>query len=133
MQFDKNAMFADEQAITGTTVSESLIITAGDIAGGTPVPFATVVTEAFNNLTKLNIAIQTCANNTFASDTFTTIYSEDFAAADLVKNAIIGTRFFPKGAKNFCRAKYTVTGSNPTTGKLKQGVVTAIPEGFEDK
>jgi len=131
MQFDKNAMFADEQAITGTTVSENIITTAGDIAGGTPVNFATVVTEAFNNLTKLNIAIETCANDTFASDTSKTIYSEDFTLDDLVKNAVIGTRFFPKGAKNFCRAKYTVTGTAPTTGRIKQGVVDAIPDSYE--
>ncbi len=131
MQFDKNAMFADEQAITGTTVSENIITTAGDIAGGTPVNFATVVTEAFNNLTKLNIAIETCANDTFASDTSKTIYSEDFTRDDLVKNAVIGTRFFPKGADNFCRAKYTVTGTAPTTGRIKQGVVDAIPDSYE--
>ena len=133
MQFDKNAIFADEQAITGTTVSENIITTAGDIAGGTPVNFATVVTEAFNNLTKLNIAIETCANDTFASDTSKTIYSEDFTLDDLVKNAVIGTRFFPKGADNFCRAKYTVIGSNPTTGKIKQGVVDAIPDSYENR
>lgn len=133
MQFDKNAMFADEQAITGTTVSENIITTAGDIAGGTPVPFATEITEAFNNITRLNITIETCANNTFASGAVSTIYSEDFSLSDLVKDAIVGTRFFPKGADNFCRAKYTVRGTAPTTGKIKQGVVTAIPDSYENR
>ena len=72
MQFDKNAIFADNQAITATATSTNVIATGADISGGTPVPFATMITESFNNLTSLKLAIETADDKDFTSPS--TIY-----------------------------------------------------------
>lgn len=132
MQYDKNAIFSDNQAITATAASTNNIETAGDIAAGTPVPFAIEITETFNNLTSLTIAIETADTEAALVSSPVTLYSETFLAAKLVKGAVVGTNVFPKGAKHFCRMKYTVTGTAPTTGKIKAGVVVAVPASYED-
>ena len=133
MNFDKRLTFCCEQAITGTANSENIIeLGKNDVSICTPVPLFTVVDEAFNNLTSLKILIQTCANSTFASDAVNTIYEEVIERAKLTADAIIGPKFLPKGAKNFARMRFEVTGSNPTTGKITAGVVDALHEDYND-
>ena len=121
---DRLNNFSEEQAITASAASTNVIDTrtVKDISKGAPVKITGRVTEAFNNLTSLNVAIQTDTVENFASPT--TLASVDVLLADLdAIGDLLIDMYLPRGAQRYLRLNYTVTGTAPTTGAVDAGVV----------
>lgn len=131
MILDSQTLFSDAQAITATAASTNLIdlTAARDIGKGVVIPLLIQVTEAFNNLTSLTIAIQTDDNASFSSAK--TVMSEVVVLADLVKGRISPMDAIPVGtAERYVRINYTVTGTAPSTGKITAGLCMGIDRTF---
>jgi hypothetical protein len=136
MILDNTLVLSDKQAITATAASTNVIDrgAAGTVFGAAAalsvdigkeneIPLQVSVTEAFNNLTSLKIALETSADNS----TFTEVASRTYLLASI--NAT-GQLNFPacilEGTnQRYIRLNYTVTGTAPTTGKIFAGVVAA--------
>ena len=134
MILDETTLLSDDQAITATAASTNYIDlgAAGtpygaaaalerDVGKGNPIPFLVQVTENFNTLTSLNIALQVDDNTSFSSAT--TVIDKDIVLADLVAGKQIPLDFLPKDVnERYARLNYTVTGTNPTLGKITAGI-----------
>lgn len=136
MIIDKELEFSDGQAITGTAVSTNVIDLGQtvDVAPGVPLKLRVQVDETFDNLTSLNIAVQTDTVEAFSSETI--LFSKDVLAAALVAGADFDLGILPEGCQQYLRLDYTVTGTNPAAGKVSawvevynapEGDITAIP------
>jgi hypothetical protein len=136
MILDRTGLLSENQAITATTASTNSIDlgTPGtpygapsplkrDIGRGEGQPFYVGVTEAFNNLTSLTIAIQVDTTAAFSAPD--TIFTQTYLLADLAPGARhLQPDWFPVGTgKEFVRMLYTVTGTAPTTGRITAGTV----------
>lgn len=144
MIFDMTNLFSDNQAITADAASTNIIdlgVTGTpygapsalrrDIGPGTDVPLAIVVTESFNNLTSMTIAIQTDDNPAFSSPT--SIWTSQ--AYTLAELAVGGKYLLPDDMpvgtnERYVRLFYDVTGTAPTTGKILAGVVAGRQTNF---
>lgn len=140
MIFSKQQTFSDNQAITATALSTNVIdlgvpgtphgATAtlnGDVGKGTPVPILIQVTEDFDNLTSLNIAIEAGETETLG----TVILSQDIPLAELIAGKQTSVVVMPNGLdQRYVGVRYTVTGTAPTAGmitaKVTMGVQTNI-------
>lgn len=125
-------LFSDDQAITATAVSTNVIDlgAAGtpydaaaalnqDIGKGTPVPLLIQVTEAFNNLTSLKIAIETGSTTSLG----TVVIDATIVLANLTVGKQFPLMFLPRDiAERYLGVRYTVTGTAPTTGKITAGI-----------
>ena len=136
MIIDKELEFSDGQAITATAVSTNVIDLgqSADVAPGYPLKVRVQVDTTFDNLTSLNIALQTDTVEAFSSET--ELLSRDVALADLVAGAEIDLGIVPSTAQQYLRLDYTVTGTNPAAGAVSafvevyqapEGDITAIP------
>lgn len=135
MIFDKESMFSDQQAITGSAVSESVIDlgapgtpmhAAGaitqDLGRGRDMAVRIQVTEDFNTLTSLKIAVEVDDAEGFGSAE--EVASVSVALADLKAGYVTPIAYMPRGVdKRYVRLNYTVTGTDPTTGKVTAGLV----------
>jgi hypothetical protein len=136
MILDRTGLLSENQAITATTASTNVIdlgtpafpygstsALRRDVGRGEPVPFYVGVTETFNNLTSLTVAIQVDTTAAFSAPD--TIFTQTYPAADLVPGQRhINPDWFPAGTgKQFVRMLYTVTGTAPTTGRVTAGTV----------
>jgi len=137
MILDKQAIFSDQQAITGDAVSANVIDLG---APGTPVgaaapiqqdvgksmiPLLIQATEDFNNLTSLTIDVQTDSDEGFG--TAVTVMSVTVLLADLVAGYISPIVWVPRGVSSrYMRLNYNVNGTDPTTGKITAGVAAAV-------
>lgn len=128
-------LFSDDQAITATAASTNVLdfgtpgtwvhstVAIVDDKGNSCIPLAIQVTEDFNNLTSLKIALETDDNAAFGSAT--EVYSETILLADLVAGKKSAVRFIPFGTdEQYARLKYTVTGTAPSTGKITAGIAS---------
>lgn len=141
MIIDNTLVLSDHQAVTADAGSTNVIDFG---AQGTPqgwisaygrdlgdgfveIPLLVEVTEAFNNLTSLQVSAQTDDNSAFSSAT-TIVLSPAVVLASLV----VGYKFnaiarIPKNSsEQFFRLFYDVTGTAPTTGKIFAAVVAGI-------
>lgn len=131
MILSNQSLFSNDQAVTATAVSTNVIDTgekgtptwgsvafAGDIGKGTPIPLEVVITEDFATLTSLTIAVETGATDALG----TVLLSQTVAVADLVVGKRLNFKVVPEGVNRYLGLKYTVTGSNATTGKIKAGI-----------
>lgn len=123
MIMDRTGLLSDRQAITATAASTNVIdlmqsgvpafgtARARDIGKGSSVPLAFSVTEAFNNLTSLAVAIQVDDNDAFTSPK--TVSTSTILLADLTPNGNFAVpNRMPVGTdERFVRALYTVTGT----------------------
>ena len=138
MILDRTGLLSENQAITATAPSTNVLdlgspgtpygATAAlnrDVGRGEPIPFYIGVTETFNNLTSLTVAIQTDTTTAFSSPV--TVWSQTVVLADLVPGQRhILPDWIPAGAnRQFVRMNYTVTGTAPSTGRITAGVVMA--------
>lgn len=129
MIFDKTLMFSEDQAITATAASTNVIDlgSARNMLGGQEVPLSLTVTESFDKLTSLTISVETDDNEAFASAT--TVYTTPaIPLADLaVGKKVLPPYRLPLSVKErYVRMKYTVSGTDPTTGKITAGIVAAL-------
>jgi hypothetical protein len=138
MILDNTNIFSDGQAITATANSTNVIdlgaagtpvgaaVAIGrDIGAGTDIYVATNVTQAFNNLTSLKIALVSDDNTSLSSPK--EIASRTYLLAEI--NATGQLTFparIPMGAnEQYLGVVYTVTGTAPTTGKVTSAIVAA--------
>lgn len=127
---------APSQAITATAPSTNIIdfgayvgtVTNGqaDPGPGKPLYLYATVTQAFNNLTSITIALQTSASSSFG--TVVTHWSVTIALANLTLGAIIDLPPIAgiTGMLEFARLEFTVTGTAPTTGTIEAGIVETL-------
>lgn len=134
MIFSAQQIFSDDQAITATTVSTNVIDTGargtpydaaaalnGDIGKGASIPILIQVTEAFNNLTSLQVTVEVSAAAALTSSTV--LATETILLADLVAGKQTHLQVLPNGATGrYLGVRYTVTGTAPTTGKVTAGI-----------
>lgn len=125
-------IFSDDQAITATAVSTNVIDlgVAGtpydavaplnqDIGKGAKIPVLIQVTEDFNNLTTLTVAIETGATTALG----TVVISKDVLLADLVAGYQFPVEVLPNEIdERYLGVRYTVTGTAPTTGVVTAGI-----------
>lgn len=135
---DATTLFSDSQAITATAASTNIVdlgatgTPAGssvalsrDIGKSGQIPLLVEVTEAFDNLTSLAIAVQVATDAAFTSPV--EVATRTYLLAELT----LGKRLsfpaeFPEGTNlRYVRIRYTVTGTAPTTGKVWAGVVAS--------
>lgn len=140
MIFDEQSLFSDDQAITADAASTNYIdfgapgIPHGAVAAlsvdqgkGRKIPLAVTITEAFDNLTSLDISFQVDDNAAFSSPK--TVWKENILLADLVAGKQLNHDCILKGAnERYGRMYYDVNGTNPSTGKVHAGVVMAVQE-----
>jgi len=138
MILSKQDTFSDQQAITATAASTNCIdlgapgsiygatgVMARDFGKGCTVPLLVQVTETFNTLTSLKIDLELDSTTTFTPDK--TITLGTYALASLVAGFRIPWPILPEGITlQFMQLKYTVTGTDPTTGKITAGLVAGI-------
>lgn len=138
MIFDQEGLLSDQQAITGTARSTNIIdlgaqgVPHGDAAALqmdvgliSAIPILIQVTQAFNTLTSLDIAIQNDGDVAFGSPV--TLFEQNILLADLVPGKKINYDILPNGLKErYLSINYTVNGSNPSTGKIMAGIVAAV-------
>lgn len=138
MIISNQLVFSNNQAITATAASTDVIdllaagIVYGDVAALPHdrmrikrIPLLFTVTEAFNTLTSLAVAIQTDDNSGFSSAT--TVFTHSFTLAQLVVGARLPIPVLPDGIREqYMRMNYTVTGTNPTLGKVFAALVPSI-------
>lgn len=132
MIFSLQQLFSDDQAITASADSTNVIDlgVAGtpfgaaaalnrDIGKGAKVPILIQVTEAFNNLTSLEIKISTGATTALGTE----IVSKTVLLADLVAGYQFPVDVLPNEiTERYLGIEYVVAGTPPTTGKVTAGI-----------
>jgi hypothetical protein len=140
MIIDNSVVLSDSQAITATADSTNVIDLGApgtpygapaaveqDIGKGNRIDLAVQVTQAFNNLTSLNIALQTSPDGV----TWTAGPSETYLLAQLGVGQLPFPDQFPVGTNaRYVKLTYTVTGTAPTTGKIFAAPVAARQSNF---
>lgn len=124
------------QTITATAASTNIYdngayqgtVTSGgvDIGPGNPLYIFGVVTAAFDNLTSLDVAVQTATDSAFTTPI--TISTKNYLLAKLTAGA--GLAISPlagiTGSKRFLRLYFTVNGTAPDTGAIEAGIVDTL-------
>ncbi|MBK59427.1 MAG: hypothetical protein CML01_11565 [Pseudomonas sp.] len=126
MLFDAKLLLSNQQAITATAPSTDVIDTGSekDVGKGGCVPLVIQVTEDFNTLTSLSVAIQTDSDSAFGSPK--TLATVTIVLADLKAGYITPVITLPQGCERYIRLNYTVAGTAPTTGKVTAGIVAGV-------
>ena len=117
MLLDQNGVLSEKQAVTSTAASTNVVDlkAAGNFAPGALYVLGRVDVN-FATLTSLKVALETAANENFSDAT--ELASASFLAAALTANKQLLAVAVPTGVKRYLRAKYTVTGSDATAGKV---------------
>ena len=110
--------FSDDQAITASARSENVLkVGPGDFGKGNDLFLDVIVTEDFNNLTSLNVKLETDDDVAFGSPK--ELYNTgEILLADLAAGFKLPIKSIPPGCEDYIALYYTVTGTNPTTGKI---------------
>lgn len=136
MIFSAQQLFSDDQAITASADSTNVVdlgapgtpyggaaALSQDIGKGTKIPVLVQVTEAFNNLTSLEIKISTGATTALG----TTVISQTILLAGLTVGKQIALEVLPNDiTERYLGIEYVVTGTAPTTGKVTAGIVMGV-------
>lgn len=132
MILDNTLVLSDSQAVTATAGSTNVVdlgapgtpygasaAVSFDIGKGTEIPITVLVTEAFNNLTSLQVSIETDDNAAFSSAATVALGPPVLLAALTLGAKLVFPAELPEGMnERYFRLKYTVVGTAPTTGKL---------------
>ena len=131
MIFSAQQIFSDDQAITASADSTNVIDlgVAGtpydsnqlnqDVGKGNKIPVLVQVTEAFNNLTSLEVIISTGATTALG----TSVISETIPLAELVAGKQMVIEVLPNElTERYLGIEYVVTGTAPATGKVTAGI-----------
>lgn len=126
MSLDAKVLLSNKQAITATAASTDVFDfgAAADFGAGGNVPMLVQVTEDFNNLTSLTIAVQASTDAAFTSPI--TLVQAVVPLASLKAGYQLPIHAVPHGQKRYMRTHYTVTGTAPTTGKVTAGVTSGV-------
>lgn len=129
-------LFSDAQAITATAISTNVIDLGApgtpyaavaplhqDVGKGAKIPLLAQVVADFNNLTSLDIAIETGATTALG----TVIATFTILLADLLAGKQIPLDVLPNDIKErYLGLRYTVTGVAPTTGAITAGITMGV-------
>lgn len=140
MILNQNLLFSDNQAITATAISANVLsfpansiapyetaAIARDLGSGTPIPMLIQVVEAFNTLTSLTITLETADNAALSTAPVVLGTSGAVPLASLIVGFRPFFRFMPAGTvKQFLGLRYTVTGTNPTLGRITAALATEV-------
>jgi 1-aminocyclopropane-1-carboxylate deaminase/D-cysteine desulfhydrase-like pyridoxal-dependent ACC family enzyme len=140
MILNQKLLLSDGQAITATAISANVLqfpantaapyeaaAIARNLGAGTPIPILMQVIEAFATLTSLTITLETADNAALSTNAVVLATSGAVPVASLVVGFRPNFRFFPEGTvKEFLGLRYTVTGSNATTGKITAAIATEV-------
>jgi hypothetical protein len=126
MLFDAKLLMSSAQAITASAVSTDTIDRGDtkDVGRAGDIPIVVQVVEAFNTLTSLTVELQTDDNSGFATPR--SLFSVVVPLADLKLGYQLPVITLPQKTERFLRLNYTVTGTNPTLGKVTAGVVAGV-------
>ena len=131
MILDEQGLFSDGQKITESCTSENILYFGErEAAFGTPVEIFIQITEEFNNLTSLNIKVQTSQTEDF--DSAVDLVGQDIELEDLTQGAVSNIKFLPKGNLGYMRLSYTVTGTTPTAGAVLACIADGTEESFHN-
>lgn len=131
MILDEQSLFSDGQKITATAVSTNILdLGKREVSFGTPVAVFIQVTEDFNNLSDLTIAVETSQEEDF--DPVTTLIEQTVELAELKAGLVSNIKFLPKGNLGYMRLKYTVSGTAPSTGAITAGIADGVQESFHN-
>jgi hypothetical protein len=139
---DANLVLADAQAITATAISENVIAVParGTVpyesapmgiqwGAGTPLPMLAQVVEDFDNLTSLKVSLETSDNADLSAST---VLAETGAIplADLIAGKQLGFNYFPSiQLSDYVGMRFTVTGTNPSQGKVTVAIGSTVGAG----
>jgi len=135
MLTDLFTTLSDKQAITASAPSTNVYdngiagtpkyakaAMSRDIGKGDATAINVQVTEAFNNLTSLTVALE--VDDAVGFGTATVVQSVVVPVARLTAGRKIPPFYLPEGMdKRYWRLNYTVTGTAPTTGKISAALV----------
>ncbi len=126
MLFDAKLLMSSAQAITATAASTDIIDRGDtkDVGRAGDIPLLIQVVEAFNTLTSLTIDLQTDDNSGFSTPR--SLFQVVVPLADLKLGYQIPVITLPQKTERYLRVNYTVTGTNPTLGKVTAGVVAGV-------
>lgn len=127
-------LFSDDQVVTATAISTNVVDlgVAGtpfgavaplnnDKGKGTKIPVLIQVTEDFATLTSLTITVEVSAAAGLTSPKV--LATEVILVADLVAGKQMHMQVLPDGADlRYLGVRYTVGGSDATTGKIVAGI-----------
>jgi len=136
MIFSAQQLFSDDQAITASADSTNVIDLGApatpfgaaaalndDIGKGAKIPLLAQITEAFDNLTSLEIKLSTGSTTALG----TTIASQVILLADLLAGKQLNLDFLPNGiVEQYLGMEYVVVGTAPTAGKVTAGIVMGV-------
>ncbi len=142
MILDNQLKFSEDQAVTATAISTNVIqFNATDIVpyeaaamvrqlgSGNEIPLMVQVTQNFNTLTSLTVTLETADNAALSTNAVVLATSGAIPLASLVAGYKFPTlgRIFPEGTvKEFLGLRYTVTGTNPTLGRITAALATEV-------
>ncbi len=112
------------QAITASAASTNIYDTGStsDPAPGTSPTFFAYVKQVFNNLTSLDIALQTSNDSTFGTGVVT-VATRNYLLAGLTAKTRLDVPGVKQGLLRYVRLYYTVNGTAPTTGSIIAGLI----------
>ena len=117
MLIDQKNVFSDGQAITADAASTNVIdLMAAGRGPGNSLRAEVLVTEAFNNLTSLDVIVQSSVDEAFSSPISHQKVNVLLASLTLGKKIDLGRLL--DGTKQYVRLYYDVNGTNPSTGKV---------------
>lgn len=136
MILDNRTLLSDAQAIVATANSTNILdflglgVTRDGVqltrkANFQKIPLLIQVVEAFNNLTSLELVLQTDNDEAFGSAT--EVMRMSIPLAQLTLGKIAPMEMIPRGPmERYFRLRYEVTGAAPTLGKITAGVPAAV-------
>ncbi|OHD00892.1 MAG: hypothetical protein A2885_13380 [Sphingopyxis sp. RIFCSPHIGHO2_01_FULL_65_24] len=141
--FDITNLFCEDQAVTADAASTNTIDLGAtgkpygdsrslvrDIGKGDRVPLSINVTETFNNLTSVEVQLQTDDNSGFSSAKV--VARATYLLAELTAGKqLTFPDDIPEGTnEQFMRLYFDITGTAPSTGKFTAGIVAARHSNF---
>ena len=143
MIFDKQNLFSDGQAITGSAGSDNVIDLGAvgtpsgdkqalrrDIGRGGKIPLVVQVVEDFAGLTNLTVTVETSDDPAFGADVRTHASSGAVALSKLKAGYAFFPDFVPmadaEGMARYLRVNYTKSGSNASAGKITAGITAGL-------
>ena len=131
MILDEQGLFSNNQKVTASTASENILdLGKREVSFGTPVELLIQVTEDFNNLTSLDVKVQTSVEEDFSDSV--DLIEQTMTLSELKKGEVSAIKFLPKGNLGYMRLFYTVNGSAPTKGKILAGITDGVQESFHN-